>query len=598
MKKPRGIRIPPSSRHAELELIPIGRGKLFMTSRCNRRTFLAVAGGTLTGLAATRALGAAPAEKNEGIVIGNPEGAEAAKEIFAAGGNAVDAIVAAALVAGVTAVPMCGIGGYGGHMTVSIPNGKVTSIDFNSVAPAAARPDMFPLDDKGQVKNDVHMTGWLAAGVPGTLAGLQLALDKFGTLPFTRVVQPAIRIARNGFPVSLQFKHWLDLTIPQLARDPESARLLLPRGKPLARGETFRNPELADMLQKLAESGSVEPFYRGDIASSIAAEFKRHGGIVTEKDFANYQAVEQTPLKRDRFGHTIATAPLTAGGLSVLQVCGTIEALEWAHMPKDGTTRTHAMLESLRIAWSDRLRLFGDPNFVDLPVEHLLSEQYARKSAQRVKQAVAEKRPVAVSTDGRTAGGTINLSAADSSGTMAAMTLTHGDAFGARVTVPGLGLILGHGMSRFDPVPGKLNSIDPGKRPLDNMCPSIVLKDGRPVMALGGTGGRRIPNAIFQVLLHALAEGRSLEESVTAPRLHTEGGMEVRVERGWPQTDVNFLKSIGYKFEPPMGSFVSAVQLDRSKDGRPQLLAVGDVQAEHSDPPGMRQEHPVVVRPR
>jgi gamma-glutamyltranspeptidase/glutathione hydrolase len=567
-----------------------------MSSRYHRRRFLSIAGGTLTGFVATRALGAEQPQKNEGLVIGNPEGAEAAQEIFAAGGNAIDAIVAAALVAGVAAVPMCGIGGYGGHMTIGLPSGKVASIDFNSVAPAAARPDMFPLDDKGQVKGDVHMTGWLAAGVPGTLAGLQLALDKFGTLPFARVVQPAIRIARNGFPVPLQFKHWLDLTIPQLARDPESARLLLPRGKPLARGETFRNPELADLLQKLAESGSAELFYRGDIARSIAEQFKKHGGIVTEKDFAEYQAVEQTPLKRDWYGHTIATAPLTAGGLSVLQVCGTIEALDWPRLPKQGPTRAHARLEALRIAWGDRLQLFGDPNFVDVPVERLLSEKYAQQSATRVKEAIAEKRPVSVATDGRTAGGTINLSAADSKGTMAAMTLTHGDAFGARVTVPGMGLILGHGMSRFDPVPGKLNSIAPGKRPLDNMCPSIVLRDGRPVMALGGTGGRRIPNAIFQVLLHALAEGRSIEESVTAPRLHTEGGMEVRVERGWPQADVSFLKSIGYKFEPPMGSFVSVVALDSGNDGRPRLLAVGDIQAEHSDPPGMRDEHPIVTR--
>jgi gamma-glutamyltranspeptidase/glutathione hydrolase len=569
-----------------------------MMSRYDRRRFLSIASGTLTGLAAARAIGAEPPTKNDGIVIGNPEGAEAAEEIFAAGGNAVDAIVAAALVAGVTAVPLCGIGGYGGHMTVGLPHGKTASLDFNSVAPAAARSDMFPLDEKGRVKGDVHMTGWLAAGVPGTLAGLQLALDKFGTMTFTRVVQPAIRIAGNGFPVSLRFKHWLDLTIPQISRDPETARLLLPRGKPLARGETFRNPELADLLQKLAESGSAEPFYRGDIARTIAEQFKKHGGIVTEKDFAAYHALEQTPLKRNCFGHTIATAPLTAGGLSVLQVCGTIEALDWRRLPAAGPTRTHAMLEALRIAWGDRLRLFGDPGFVDVPVEHLLSDVYARQSADRVRKAVADKRPVSVSTDGRTAGGTVNLSAADSKGTMAAMTLTHGDAFGARVTVPGMGLILGHGMSRFDPVPGKLNSIAPGKRPLDNMCPSIVFKSGRAVMALGGTGGRRIPNSIFQVLLHALAEGRPLEESVASPRLHTEGGMEVRVERGWPQADVNFLKSIGYTFEPPMGSFVSAVQLDADKDGGSSLLAVGDVQAEHSDPPGMREEHPVVVRPR
>lgn len=568
-----------------------------MSSRYDRRSFLAITGGTLTTFAATRALGVAPAAKNEGIVAGNPEAAEAAAEIFTAGGNAVDAVVAAALVAGVVAVPLCGIGGYGGHMTIGLPDGKVTAIDFNSVAPAAARPDMFPLDDKDQVKGDVNMTGWLAAGVPGTLAGLQLALDKYGTLPFARVVQPAIRIARNGFEVQLTFKYWLDPTLRHLQRDPESIRLFTRDGKPLKRGDTFRNPELADLLQKLADHGSVEPFYRGEIARSIAQQFKQNGGIVTEDDFAGYQAIEQTPLQRDWFGHTIVTAPLTAGGLSVLQVCAAIEALEWQRLPKDGPVRTQAMLEALRIAWGDRLRMFGDPKFVDVPVEHLLSEKYAQQSAQCIKAAIAEKRPVAVTTDGRTAGGTINLSAADTQGTMAAMTLTHGDAFGARVTVKGLGLLLGHGMSRFDPVPGRLNSIAPGKRPLDNMCPSIVLRIGRPVMALGGTGGRRIPNAIFQVLLHVLAENRSIEDSVLAPRIHTEGGLALRVEHGWPQSDLNYLKEIGYQIDPPLGSYVSVVKLD-TKEGRRRLLAVGDHQAEQSVPPGMRDEHPTVSRPR
>ena len=155
------------------------------------------------------------------------------------------------------------------------------------------------------------------------------------------------------------------------------------------------------------------------------------------------------------------------------------------------------MVEALRIAWGDRLRWFGDPKFVDVPVERLLSDKYAKESAQQIKKAIAEKRPVPVTTDGRTAGGTVNLSAVDAQGNMAVITLTHGDSFGARVTVDGLGLLLGHGMSRFEPAPGKLNSIAPGKRPLDNMCPSIVLKGGRPVVALGGVGGRRIPNASF-----------------------------------------------------------------------------------------------------
>jgi gamma-glutamyltranspeptidase/glutathione hydrolase len=282
----------------------------------------------------------------------------------------------------------------------------------------------------------------------------------------------------------------------------------------------------------------------------------------------------------------------------VLQVCNSLAALDWQHLPKDGPTRTQAMVEALRIGWDDRLRLFGDPEFVKVPIERLLSKNYAQESAQKIKTALAEKRPVAATSDRRAAGGTINLSAGDTNGAMAALTLTHGESFGARVTVKGLGLLLGHGMSRFDPVPGRLNSIAPGKRPLNNMCPSIVLRNGRPMLAIGGTGGRRIPNAILQVLLHFLAEGRSIDQSVQAPRVHTEGDLNLHFEPGYPQADIDFLQKIGYTIKQPFNSFVSAVQLDTGADGRPKLIAVGDQLAEQSVPPGMREGRPAVSRPQ
>jgi gamma-glutamyltranspeptidase/glutathione hydrolase len=561
-----------------------------MNSRYDRRSFLAITGGAVAGLAATRAFGAAPGLNDRGIVIGYPGANEAGAEILAAGGNAVDAIVAAALAAGVVALPSCGIGGYGGHMIIGTANSELSAIDFNSTAPAAARPDMFQLDAKGEVKDKANSVGWLAAGVPGTLAGLQLALDKYGTMKFARVVQPAIRIARDGFKSPLSFKFWLDPATAQRKPDPASVKLFMPNGKLLNRGDTFRNPQLADLLQQLAESGSVESFYRGEIARRIAQQFKKNGGIVTEEDFANYHALEQAPYQRDYLGHTIATAPLTAGGLSVLQVFAALEALEYQQMPIGSPTKFQAMVESLRIAWGDRLRRFGDPKFVDVPVERLLSDKYAQESAQLVKKTIAEKRPVPVTTDGRTAGGTVNLSAVDAKGNMAVVTLTHGDSFGARVTVDGLGLLLGHGMSRFEPAPGKLNSIAPGKRPLDNMCPSIVLKGGRPVVALGGIGGRRIPNAVFQTLLHILAEGRPLDYSVKAPRIHTEGDLILHFERGIPKADVDYMKQIGYTIAPPIGAFVSAVQYNVGKDGRPKILAVADRQPELTVLPSVRDD--------
>jgi gamma-glutamyltranspeptidase/glutathione hydrolase len=559
-----------------------------MTFRYDRRSFLTITGGSIAGLAAIRAIGTAPPSNAQGIVIGYPAANGAGAEILAAGGNAIDAVVASALAAGVVALPSCGIGGYGGHMIIATASGKLSAIDFNSTAPAAARPDMFPVDEKGNVKNNANSEGWLAAGVPGTLAGLQLAIDSFGSMKFDTVVQPAIRLARGGFKSPISFNVWFNPATARPKPDPASVKLFMPNGKLLKRGDVFRNPQLADLLQKLAESGSVEPFYRGDIARQIAAQFKKNGGIVTEEDFNNYHALEQTPYKREYLGHTIATAPLTAGGLTVLQVFAALEALDWQQMPKSSPSKFQAMVEALRMAWGDRLRLFGDPKFVDVPVERLLSHNYAKESAQEIKKAIAEKRPVSVMTDGRTAGGTVNLSACDANGNMAVITLTHGNSFGARVTVDGLGLLLGHGMSRFEPTPGKLNSIAPGKRPLDNMCPSIVLKADRPIVALGGVGGRRIPNAVFQTLLQILAYDLSLNDSVQAPRIHTEGGLDLHIERGIPKADVEYMRQIGYSIKPPIGAFVSAVQYDIGKDGRPTILAAADNQPELTLLPSIR----------
>jgi gamma-glutamyltranspeptidase/glutathione hydrolase len=511
--------------------------------------------------------------------------------VLADGGNAIDAIVSAALVAGVVAVSRCGIGGYGGHMTIGLPNGKVTSIDFNSEAPAAARPDMFPLDAKGNVKGSINVSGWLAAGVPGTMAGLQLALDKFGTKPFSQLVQPAIRTAREGFKV-----FWaLGPMAPRMLRDPGSAKLFFRNGKPLVKGDAYRNPDLADMLQHLAEKGSANDFYQGEIGRKIAAGFKKNGGIVTADDMANYRAVEHAPLELEWRGHSIATAPLTAGGITVLQTIATLKALEadWNKLAKTDPRYTQTWLEALRIAWGDRLRLFGDPKFVDVPIERMLSEKYAAESAKKVQTAVAERRPVSVATDGRAGHGTTNLSAVDSNGMMAVITLTHGGSFGAQVTVDGLGLILGHGMSRFEPAPGKANSIAPGKRPLDNMCPTIVSQGGKPTLAIGAVGGRRIPSVIFEILMGLIAEGRSLEDAMATPRLTTEGDKVLLVEPGWPEAKLQYLKQIGYKTDKAILCWASAVQVEATKKG-PIMVGVEDIAPKKGG--GNRNPKPAVIK--
>jgi gamma-glutamyltranspeptidase / glutathione hydrolase len=495
-------------------------------------------------------------------VNGQPQAAEAGTAILAAGGNAVDAAVAAALVAGVVAVPSCGIGGYGGHLVIARPDGKVTAIDFNSAAPAAAKPDMFAADEKGGVKGQVNSFGWLATGVPGTLAGLQLALDKYGTRKFADVVRPAIQYARDGFATSKNLANAIKGSKDRLGKDPGSAKLFLPKGEPLGEGATFRNADLADMLQALADKGRVDDFYTGRIADKIAAAFRKNGGLVTAEDLASYRAVEVKPLTLDWRGHTIHTPPPTAGGLTVVEALAILKELRWADRdPKDPAT-VQARVEALRIAWDDRLRLLGDPKHADVPVEMLLSEKNVRHAAERVTAAVQARRPVDAKSDGRPAGGTIHLNAFDATGMAVAITLTHGNSFGAQVTVDGLGLILGHGMSRFDPRPGRPNSVGPGKRPLHNMCPTTVTKDGKPMLALGATGGRRIVNTVFDVLAYRLGRGKSLAEAIAAPRLHTEGDLALTLEKEWPAEVAERFKSVGYAVKVGGAATASAIERD------------------------------------
>jgi gamma-glutamyltranspeptidase/glutathione hydrolase len=436
---------------------------------------------------------------------------------------------------------------------------------------------MFPLNENGAIKGNVNERGWLAAGVPGTLAGMQLALEKYGTLSWKTILQPAIRWARDGFPLTeaYPFAH---------------------NGKRFNKGDIFRNPNLADMLQQLAESGSAEPFYRGSIGERIAQAFQKNGGLVTAQDMASYKANEVAPLVLEWRGYKIATVPLTAGGLTVLQALASLKAFGWPALSKDKPTRTQAWLEALRIAWGDRLELLGDPSHVDVPFKRLLSEQYAQQSADKIKHAIAERRPVPVASESRSADGTLHVSALDNAGMMVAMTLTHGNSFGAHVAVDELGLILGHGMSRFDPVPGRPNSVAPGKRPLHNMCPTIVFREGRPVLALGAVGGRRIPNAIFQVLLSYIGDGNGLEVAARIPRLHTEGGMNIHAEAGASKADIKHLEQIGYKIQPPLPSFVYAVERQATKQHEAVAVGTADYVANNGKQLGIREPNPNVTR--
>ena len=288
--------------------------------------------------------------KARGVLVGEPTAARIAARVFADGGNAFDAAVAGGLAGEMSSPHQYGIGGYGGHATLVTAGGKkIASIDFNTIAPGEARADMFQ-PRKGDKRPPDNEHGWLAAGVPGILAGLQFVLDNYGSRKLPDMLQPAIALARDGVPAPGS----ITPLAKQFAADPASRRLYFQDDRPLRPGERLRNPDLADMLSTLAKRGSVESFYRGDIALRIAEAFLKNGGIVTAKDMGRFAAREERPLAMTMtMGElTVHTAPLTAGGMTFIQALRILQALRWQRLPA-GLARTHARIEAMRLAWRE-----------------------------------------------------------------------------------------------------------------------------------------------------------------------------------------------------------------------------------------------------
>ena len=531
--------------------------------RYSRRDILKLTGGLLAAgpLTSGRAFAESQDATSGGLMSGPPRGVQVGMQILRDGGNAIDAAVAGALTVGVTAPNFAGIGGYGGHLVIALKDRRlVTAIDFNSAAPRTARPDMFQRAATGEVRGYVNERGWLAAGVPGILAGLQLALDRYGTRSFRDVVRPAIQIAREGIPVPEPLNRAITTVSPWMRQDAASLQLYFRDGEPLPVGAVYRNPDLAALLETLAADNTVESFYRGEIGRRIAAAFQKHGGLVTVEDMAAYRAREIAPLVFDWRGCTIHTAPLAAGGLTVLQALGILKALRWESLP--AAAKTQAFVEALRVAWADRLRLLGDSEKATVPAGRLLSEDYARELAQKVSGAISARKPLAIQTSARLQTGTVHMNSVDRHGNMVALTMTQGGPFGAGVTVEGLGLTLGHGMARFDVEPGHPNAPGPGKRPLTNMCPTVVLRNGTPVLSLGAAGTRTIPNAVSHVLLQFVGADAALDTAVASQRIHTEGNLDVTIDGGTPAADVTTLKAIGYRVAQGFVGTLNAIAVD------------------------------------
>lgn len=485
-----------------------------------------------------------PARSRDGMVVSNhPLASAAGAEMLAAGGNAVDAAIATLFTLTVVEPMMVGIFG-GGMAHIRMADGRHLVLDGLSQAPGAARADMYrPTGTAYEVEGRANTHGATAVATPGTLRGWCDALQRFGTLSLADVMEPAIRHARRGFAITPYLAGCLDEACADLAQDPEARRLLTDDGAPLRAGHRLVMADYAATLSQIAAEGP-EALYSGDLGARIVAALQAGGSVMTCEDLAQVATIQRNPVVGTYRGHQIyGPPPPSAGGVHVVQMLNILSGFDLAGMGFGSVDAAHLTAEALRIAFADRAASTADPAFVTVPVAKLLSEDYAAD-----RRALIDPSRTQVWQAGVAAGAephTTHVTVADRDGNIVSTTQTINALFGARIVIPGTGIIPNNYMALFDPVPGRANSIAPFKRVTTSMAPTIVLKDGQPRFAIGLPGGLRIFGSVMQALLNLLEYGMSLQEAVEAPRLWTQGA-ELELEAGFPDSVEAGLRDRGW----------------------------------------------------
>jgi gamma-glutamyltranspeptidase/glutathione hydrolase len=487
-----------------------------------------------TSLPSTQAASRPPVRGKHGMVASVSEiASQVGVEVLKRGGNAVDAAVAVGLALAVV-WPAAGNFGGGGFMMIRLANGKATAIDYREMGPAAAHRNVY-LDDKGEYIKESSTYGHQAAGVPGTVAGLAYALEKYGTRKWAEVAEPARKLAADGFPVWYQLERSLKGASEQLSRYPETKRIFLRDGRPYQAGEVFKQPELAATFERMIKHGPRE-FYEGRTAQLIEASMRRAGQgkpWMTLEDLKNYRVMEREPLRTTYRGHEIITMPPpSSGGVALIEMLHILERYPLTEMGPGSSAAIHVMVEAMRRAFADRAEFLGDPDFVKVPVAGLTSRAYADKLAASINldrasssQEIGHGEPA-----GRESEETTHFTVVDKDGNVVSQTYTLNDSFGNKVTVEGAGFLLNNEMDDFAPKPGapnfygliqgEANAVAARKRPLSSMTPTIVLKDGKLWFAVGSPGGPTIINTVLQVIVNIIDHGMHLQQAIDAPRVH------------------------------------------------------------------------------
>ncbi len=523
------------------------------------------------------AFGAAPASAStqpvhaeHGIVVSIHElASRAGVEVMQAGGNAVDAAVATGFALSVVH-PEAGNLGGGGFMLIRMADGKTHFIDYREKAPAAATAGMY-LDAHGNVIEGASVIGYKASGVPGSVAGMVYAEQKYGKLGLKRVIEPAIRLAREGF--ALTWSEAAQLQDKYLAEFPESRRIFQRDGNYYQTGELFRQPDLARTLERIA--AKPDDFYHGALARELATAMQKGGGLITADDLAHYEVKEREPIRGTYRGYEIISSPPpSAGGTFLVELLNILEGYDLASMGDRSAQSIHFTTEAFRRAYFDRAEFMGDPDFAKIPVSQLIDKKYAAAWRDSIDAAHATlnkdlKRPAIFNELEQYAAShpqpeaayegphTTHYSVVDAEGNAVAVTTTLNDSFGSRVTAQGLGFLMNNEMDDFSSKPGvpnlygliqgPANAIGPGKRPLSSMTPTIVVRDGKAVLVLGSPGGSRIPTTVANVLLGVVDYGMNIQEAVNAPRFHHQWMPDwLYLEKWFSPDTVQLLQKMGY----------------------------------------------------
>ncbi|MCU6350816.1 gamma-glutamyltransferase [Morganella morganii] len=509
------------------------------------------------------------AEARNGMVVSSQHlASQAGADILKAGGNAVDAAVAVGYAQAVVN-PCCGNIGGGGFMTLHLADGKNIFINFRETAPASASADMY-LDKDGNLIKDASLYGYLAAGVPGTVKGLDYALEKYGTMKREQVMAPAIKLARDGFILTRADTDVLDTTTARFKQDPEAARIFLkPDGSAFQPGDRLIQTDLANTLERIAKEGPPA-FYEGDIPQIVEKASQAGGGKLTAKDFADYTISEVAPITCTYRGYEFISAPPpSSGGVTICQTLNILEGYDLKAMGFNSADYIHTLTEAMRHSYMDRNTFLGDPAFVKNPTEKLTSKAYAEELRKEIIPGKATpSAQVQPGTGPHEKPETTHYSVVDNKGNAVSTTYTINGRFGAVVIPPGTGFFLNDEMDDFTTkigeknmyglVQGERNAIAPGKRPLSSMSPTIVTKDGKIFLVLGSPGGSRIISITLQTALNIIDHGMAPQEAVNTPRIHHQWlPDEVYYEqRGVSKDSLNLLDKMGYKMveQTPWGA--------------------------------------------